>query len=73
MRVNVRDHPLNLKRDKLLDGSVQAYRSVLIHERTVKDVPLKGRMVTERNCKRKKRGVKYHFTDFYIHHTSTLR
>lgn len=64
MRINVRDHSLDLKRYKLLNGSVQAYRSVLIHEYIIKDVQLKGKTVIEGNCKRKKRKVKYHFTDF---------
>lgn len=47
MRTNVRDHSLNLKRDKLLNGSVQADRSVLIHEYIIKDVQLKGKTVIE--------------------------
>lgn len=54
MRINVRDHSLDPKRDKLLNGSVQAYCSVLIHEYIIKDVQLKGKTVIEGNCKRKK-------------------
>lgn len=55
MRINVRDHSLDLKRDKLLNGSVQAYHSVLIHEYIIKDVQLKGKAVIEGNCNRKKK------------------
>lgn len=54
VRINVRDHALNLKRDKLLNGSVQAYCSVLIHEYFIKDVQLKGKTVIEGSYKRKK-------------------
>lgn len=77
MRINVRDHSLDLKRDKLLNGSVQAYCSVLIHKYIIKDVQLKGKTVIEGHCKREKRKVKYYFIfyfifRFFIHYTPSI-